>query len=284
MSSIINIDERYIQQSLDEFAKFLRGAKCSEGKMTYTKVFESEHKHATLYYTPLAWFKMTAVLDQFDKEVAWHGVAERVAGEEDAYIISDIMVYPQTVTGATVEMDELEYGKWLMENDDDPRWHMLHSQFHSHVRMGTSPSAVDINHQNQILDQVKDDGFYIFGIYNKRMEYTLKIFDRRINTLFENKDITVKIYGIEGINDFVSTSKAVVVEKKPTYVGGQNYYNGGNYGNYSGNIASFSQRSGASEKHTAPTSGSMIAGRGTEKPKGTINGSNQVSLYNYYDD
>ncbi len=201
----------------------------SEGKINYAKVFPDVGRKATIYMTPEAYFKMLTLLSGFDKEVAWHGVAHRY-GEDidtDEYIITDILVYPQTVTGATVDMDETEYANWLMENADDERFNNLRMQGHSHVRMATNPSATDIHHQETILDMLGEDDFYIFMIYNKNLAKTVKIFDLKKNVMFDNADINVTVlFESETSDEFLKEAKRLVVEK--TYT--SKYYNNGTPG------------------------------------------------------
>ena len=155
MSKPIKMTEQYMNECRADFEKALLLTKLADGKLNFTKVFSIADNKATVYFTGEAWAKMVMLLKEFDKEVAWHGVAHR--GEDDSrneYIISDIMVYPQTVTGASVEMDTEKYAMWLMENADDARFDNIHMQGHSHVNMPTSPSSVDLNHQEEILNML----------------------------------------------------------------------------------------------------------------------------------
>lgn len=118
-------------------------------------MFSCGEQKATVFFTPDAWAKMVTLLREFDKEVAWHGVARRGENEEaNEYIISDILVYPQTVSGASVEMDTEEYAKWIMDNAEDDRFNNIHMQGHSHVNMAPNPSSVDLNHQEEILNML----------------------------------------------------------------------------------------------------------------------------------
>ena len=113
-----------------------------------------------------------------------------------------------------------------MQNADDERFNNIHMQGHSHVNMPTSPSSVDLNHQEEILNMLGDDDFYIFMIWNKSFVSTNKIYDLKKNVLFEDKDITVKLEGEhEGLAEFLKTAKDMVKQKSYTY---------GNYGGYSG--------------------------------------------------
>lgn len=287
MSKRIRMDDSYVAVCMAEFEKHLRGAKCAEGKLTFTKSFTVDGR-ATLYYTPVAWQKMCALLKAFDKEVAWHGVCERVDGEETAYLVSDIVVYPQTVSGTTVEMDTGAYAMWLMENDEDERFTHLRMQGHSHVNMGTTPSSVDLTHQQEILDQLGDDDFYVFVIYNKKMEYNVKIYDLRDNVLYENADTDIKLWGADfDMDAFVAEAKDLVKDRiyqppKPTVpatTGSQypSYYESGYYNG---------PRPYQSYRQYDPT-GTKKAGK--DKPKGKANaGKSQYSLYDddadaYYD-
>lgn len=99
-------------------------------------------------------------------------------------------------------------------------------QSHSHVNMSTSPSAVDLTHQEKILSQLSSDMFYIFMIWNKKMEHTAKIFDLKNNTLYENKDIDVVIGNNNiDIKGFVDTSKKLVEKRCYQYNSNYSSYN-----------------------------------------------------------
>ena len=235
MSKPIKMTEQYLTECRADFEKALQLTKLADGKLSFTKTFTIRDKRATVYFTGEAWAKMVMLIKEFDKEVAWHGVAHRVEDEsKDEYVITDIMVYPQEVSGATVEMDTEEYATWLMENAEDERFDNIHMQGHSHVNMGTSPSSVDLNHQEEILNMLGDEDFYIFMIWNKSFTSTNKVYDLKKNILFEDKDITVKIIGgVEDLDAFIKAAKDMV--KTKSYSGG-NYgggnYSGGNYGVY----------------------------------------------------
>ena len=216
MSRPIKMTQAYMDECRQDFEKALQLTKLADGKLTFTKTFSIADRKAVLYFTADAWAKMTALIRDFDKEVAWHGVASR--GEDDGkdeYIISDIVVYPQTVSGATVEMDTEEYAKWLMDNADDERFEHIHMQGHSHVNMAPNPSSVDLNHQEEILNMLGDDDFYIFMIWNKSLSNNIKIYDLKKNVLFEDKDITFQHEEGE-LDEFIKQAKEMVKTAKET--------------------------------------------------------------------
>ncbi len=220
MSKPIKMTEAFKNECRADFEKALDLVRLTNGKVTFTKVFSGQTRKAKILFTPTAWVKMIRLVMDFDKEVAWHGVARRGDDpEKDEYIISDILVYPQKVTAAHVDMDPIEYAKWIMEHDEDERFSNIRMQGHSHVRMGTTPSGTDIQHQDDIVNMLKDDDFYIFMIWNKYMVSTNKIFDLQKNILFEDSDITWGFTGDdETIADFLSDAKKMVVDSVGTTV------------------------------------------------------------------
>ncbi len=220
MSKMIKVTEERLDEVRKEFNEAIKKLKLSDGKITYTKNFGTIDKKATLYFTELAYWKMLMLVDKFDKEVAWHGIAKRGDDpEKNEYIISDILVYPQMVTGANVETDQEKYQTWLMSHDDEV-FNNIRMQGHSHVNMSTSPSSVDTNLYDQILQQLDDSMFYIFLIWNKSGDKTIKIYDMAKNVLFETADITVKTLDDgSGIGEFLKNADEMVQNKVSTYKG-----------------------------------------------------------------
>ena len=128
-------------------------------------------------------------------------------------------------------MDTEKYALWLMENAEDERFNSLHMQGHSHVNMGVTPSSVDLNHQEEILNMLGDDDFYIFMIWNKSLTSNTKIYDMRKNILFENADVSVT-YEPDELDEFVEAAKKMVTTRTykspastPSYGSGTYPYN-----------------------------------------------------------
>ena len=214
MAKIIKLTPEYIDEVRRDFEESLKGIKLSDGKLSFTKTFGATQRKATVYYTEVAWQKMQTLIREFDKEIAWHGLAYRGEDpEKDEYTITDILVYPQEVTGATVTTDQTEYQTWLFNHEDDV-FNNIRMQGHSHVNMSTSPSGVDTSLYERILDQLDDTMFYIFLIYNKRGDKTYKIYDLAKNVLFETGDVEVKILGNGfDMNEFLADAKSKVRDK-----------------------------------------------------------------------
>lgn len=228
MSKAIRITEKEIEQMKQEFLEELQNAKLSDGKFTFSKKVGEVDRRAQLYFTEPAWIKQETLVREFSDEVGWHGVAKRIDDEsgEDKYIIEDIMVYPQEVTGATVTTDQEKYQDWLYKQEDEV-FNNIRMQGHSHVNMGVTPSGVDDSLYERILAQLEDDMFYIFLIWNKKGDKTIKIYDLAKNVLFETKDIDVSVLrGNINLNEFVEDAKSQVKKKAATTYGHTSYGRG----------------------------------------------------------
>jgi len=181
---------------------------------------------------------------EFKDEVAWHGSVCRMVNDGRAgnsrtsddekvsasktldvsdfvseFIIEDIFVYPQEVTGSTVNTDQVAYTEWLYGLDDDT-FNTIRMQGHSHVNMGVSPSGVDDKHRQQILDQLEPDMFYIFMIWNKSLSTHTLIYDMASNILYEDKDVEVRLIEDDGMGEFLDDARVKVQKRtnptKPT--------------------------------------------------------------------
>ena len=214
MAKMIRMSPECIAQVKQEFEAMLLSGKFADGKVSYNKSFSSFKRPCTVYYSEIAWLKMQSLISECEKEVGWHGIAYRGDDpDKDEYIITDILVYPQEVTGATVTTDQTKYQTWLMSHDDDV-FNNIRMQGHSHVNMSVTPSATDTTLYESFLSQLDNTMFYIFLIYNKKGECTYKIYDLAKNVMFDTSDVTVEVTddGL-GIEEFLRTSKEMVKER-----------------------------------------------------------------------
>lgn len=223
MSKPIKLTDELIDSIQREFVENIKKVKMFDGKLNYNKSFKWDgDDKAVVVMSSVAFAKMTMLIQTFSSEVAWHGVAFRDEKVPNRFYITDILVYPQLVTGATVDTDQMEYQNWLYSYEDDI-FNNIRMQGHSHVNMRTDPSGVDTGHQEKILSQIDDDMFYIFMIWNKKFEKNIKVFDMKNNTLYETADVNLYI-GEDGcdLDAFIKNANAMV-KPKPTTTQGYNY-------------------------------------------------------------
>lgn len=218
MSKPIKLTDELLKKIQEEFIANLKKMKMFDGEIKYTKKLKwssGENDKATVIFYPLAYAKMIMLIQSFSEEVAWHGICGRDADDSTVFYIKDILVYPQIVAGGTVNTDQEEYQEWLF-NFDDHYFENNRMQGHSHVNFSTSPSTVDEAHQEAILANIPDDDYYIFMIWNKRNEHTIKIYDLKTNTLYEDEDVVVEVGNEDGgMDDFLDNAKKFV--RKRTY-------------------------------------------------------------------
>lgn len=176
-----------------------------------------KHPKATLSFTMKAYTKMLALVDGCEKEIAWHGIVrKKKKGAKATYIVDDILMFPQIVTAATVKGKEPEYAMWCAQLPAEQLNKMrLHG--HSHVRMGVSPSGVDTNYQDDMVETVED--FYIFLIANKQHAFWTRIVDVTDNIVYDERDVEIVVDEIASNSEWVEKSiKEYLTESVATVV------------------------------------------------------------------
>ena len=185
----ITITPATIEAACLKLKEQLQGAHVCKDKLDIsipTKWKLDEVDKPTVMVSIIADRKMRALVQQCDKEIGWHGTVSYDA-ESNTYLIEDIFVFPQEVTGTTVQSIDEVYGLWLMETFDDEQFAKLRMHGHSHVNMGITPSGIDTAYQEVLTDRVND--FYIFIILNKRDDYYVCLFDIANNYMYDKEDI-----------------------------------------------------------------------------------------------
>lgn len=141
-----------------------------------------------IYITTEAYCKMRKLVNDTRTEIGWYGTVTKVPGLDNTYVIEDILVYPQKVTGATCEQDEDKMFEFEMsltnEQVNTKRFHG-----HSHVNMGVTPSSVDESFYQDILTQVTD--YFIICVTNKSNLYTVRFYDVQNNILYTDLKLEV---------------------------------------------------------------------------------------------
>lgn len=250
MSKPIRMTQEFLKVIIPEIIQEISKKNMRGGSLKYEKSLSwNDNDRAKLIFDPMAYMKMKLLVANTSDEVAWHGVCKRDEKDPATFHISDIMVYPQMVTGSTVNTDQEAYQNWLMAHEDDV-FNNIRMQGHSHVNMGVTPSPTDTTHQERILDMFTDDDiggvvksyedipdnrFYVFIIWNKRDEKFINIYDLKYNTLYETKDVDVVVSEDDEIGKFLKdASEKVKKSTTVTYSSGYRNYQGNGYGGYQG--------------------------------------------------
>lgn len=161
------------------------------------------------------------------QEVGFHGIITKTQEKDNkdvlrtVYNVEDILVFPQEVTAATVDADEVKYGMWCMQQPDEV-FNKMRFHGHSHVNMGVSPSGTDTTYQTEMVKDVED--FYVFMIVNKSNTLWWKIIDKTDNLVYDTADIEVQyacnpmdVWASEQLTEWV-THRTIVAPAMTTAV------------------------------------------------------------------
>lgn len=158
-------------------------------------------------FTPIAWEKQHRLIQDFNTEVAWHGLMRQLSPTQ--YEVYDILVYPQRVTGATFRTDQNKYNDWLISQPDEI-FNNIRFHAHSHVNMAPYPSGLDEENEAKMVRQLSGDDFYLYMILNKRGDYTARLYDHGANKVYNESDITLT--HTDPLFDFIKTAKSLASE------------------------------------------------------------------------
>ena len=193
----ISFNKEVQRKILADFQKFLATARLGKNKIDYSYTLEDivdkTIKKPELYFTADAYLKMITLVDSTTDEIGWHGVVER---DGHRFKVTDILVYPQIVTGSNIRTDQEAYNTWLMSQPDEI-FNNIRYQGHSHVNFAVTPSdfgpGSDVHLYESILQTLRKTDYYIFMIINKRREIFVMIYDMAQNIVFEKDDITIYV-------------------------------------------------------------------------------------------
>lgn len=190
----INLDENYKQNLIRQFTQYVNNTRFTDNRIDFTTVIPNILPEITekpkIIVSEKAFLKMLLYTSVSSTEIAWQGTVQRTG---NIFTITDVFLYPQTVSGATVNTDQVEYQNWLNNIEEDETINTMRFQGHSHVNMATQPSGVDLNLYNDILQTLQKNDYYIFVIMNKSLSFNWFLYDLAQNTIFENNDIVVEL-------------------------------------------------------------------------------------------
>lgn len=205
------------------------------------QIEEKKLTEPKIYILDTAWLKIQTLVKENNAEVAWHCLVERHT--DNRYLIYDVLVFPQEVTGVTANGIDGEYEMWVATLPDE-QFDYLRCHMHSHVNMGVTPSSTDENYYANLMTQVTD--YYITMIINKSNAYTLRFYDKVNNIMWSDLSFTICTKeGItytdwyDSVKDMIKTKevKSILPQQesifKPSYSGyGSSRYSDNYYDDY----------------------------------------------------
>lgn len=258
MARPIRLTMEQKKQLLMEIFQKLSAVRMADSGLKIEQKFKLEGEHkATVQYSEKAWYKTIMLIDQNAEEVGWYGICRRDPEDRTVFRVEDIIVYPQKVTGATINPDPAEFAAWECGLDDETFNHMrIH--VHSHVYMGVTPSTVDERFREDRLSQLKDNDFMIFQIMNKRGDISSAVYDFEDGIYYESNDVsttvecenmevwkqriaigralmgfdlesikeTADLFAESGMKEFLNGAKTAVTTERVSYGSSSKWWNG----------------------------------------------------------
>jgi len=158
--------------------------KVSSAAMTKTSsplVTTKSARQPTIFFSDLAWAQLWAIVEYCKEEVGWYGLVE--TGEHGNYLITELFVPEQEVSGTTTDIEPEAIGKLAAQLEAEGKdSSKLRYWGHSHVDMAVRPSATDEDQIREYLDHVD---WFIRGIHNKKRESKLDVYDVANNTIHQ---------------------------------------------------------------------------------------------------
>ena len=211
-------EEKILTSFFEKFKKEWDNFKSNmnETRFTFTTdLSEVAKEKVTILYSQKAYLRMQALVDFYDTEVGWYGLVERLG--EKLFRVYDVKLCRQYVNGAKVDTEDEDTLEFFNSLTNEEAEH-LHFQAHSHVKMSTGASGVDLQNQADVVKNIGKTGFYIFQIWNKQNDINTYLYDLDNNLFYDRKDVILEIEDDDAtLSDFLADSTDLVVEMKFQY-------------------------------------------------------------------
>lgn len=214
------------------------------------QLLTQQHPNYKIKFKASAWLKIFTMAKLCKiSECAAFG---KVTVQDNVFTIEDIYIYPQLITATTVTSDDENYVQWLTNLPEDVTEN-LKFQVHSHVNMGTTPSAIDLPTYQKTVETIPQDDFVIFMIVNQREEYSLSLYSKKDNLIYDKNELDIEICtdtGEEIRNWYFTEEKAKLKKKVATpYV----------FNSPSNQTSLKTTKKGNHSKHSKPNKGAIYS-------------------------
>lgn len=181
-------------------------------------------------FTSKAYLKLLALYNTTwakTYEFMYIGEIEHIK-EHNTYVLKNVELIPQVKnSSAYCESDDDKYPIWLQEKYPikDRKYVRFHG--HSHVNMATGPSGTDTQAIYKMMQYVDD--FFIQFIMNLKKDYTLNIYNKELNLIYNN--VTYNIITEQGYlvdpktyNIVTNIENAIAIPEKDNIKIGDNLF------------------------------------------------------------
>lgn len=148
---------------------------------TRSFLLEKDVPTPRVFYTPEVWGVIQLAIAHCAVEIGWLGLVRK--HNETDYLVYDVFIPKQTVSHTETDIDEFAMSALANEifaAGEDPG--NLYYWGHSHGNMGVQPSGQD---EEQVAIYLDSLPVLIRGIYNKRGESNVCVFDTEQRVVFE---------------------------------------------------------------------------------------------------
>jgi hypothetical protein len=161
-------------------------------------------------YTPEVWSIIQLAIAHCEVEIGWLGLVRK--HNETDYLVYDVFIPKQTVSHTETDIDESAMSALANEifaAGEDPG--NLYYWGHSHVDMGVQPSGQD---EAQVAIYLDSLPVLIRGIYNKRGESNVCVFDTEQHVVFERVENGIYALSDEGASAWIEHIDKNVKQRK----------------------------------------------------------------------
>jgi hypothetical protein len=184
-----------------------------------------------VFYTPQAKAIIDYIVAENTGEIGWLGLVDTIGHD---FMVTDILIPRQTVSATQTDISTnamTDLAMELMDKGLDPGKMIYWG--HSHVNMGVTPSGQD---ESQVEEYLENCPVFIRGIYNKRGESKVDVYNLTQNVVFE-----CVWNGVEQFQLPLATRQALDAHMNANII--KTVYNNYNHNNYNGHNHNNSKKS-----------------------------------------
>lgn len=150
-----------------------------------------------IYMTAETYRRMKALVSECPEEIGWLALVNK---QENNYLIYDVQICQQEVSGAHTDMHESglqEIAENLIAENRTEELNNVRCWCHSHVNMDVTPSGTDESTFKEYYKSCND--YFIRLIMNKKDKYRMDLADYEKGLVYENIPFGLLYSGEEGV-------------------------------------------------------------------------------------